>query len=274
MQNTKSDSQQYIAHHLCNLQFDLRTWDWVQSGNSTSFYILNIDSIFFSAILAILFLIIVNTAIKSATTGIPGKLQTFFEIIILFIDHHIKDMFHGTNKIIGPISMTVFVWIVLMNSMDLIPIDFLPYIAKNIFGLDGGLRIVPSADVNITCSMALNIFIIMIYYQIKINGVIGFIKELIYKPFNHPLCIPINFFLEIISLISKPVSLSLRLFGNMYSGELIFILISALIPWWIQWILNVPWAIFHILIAILQAFIFMVLTIIYLSSSHIKHAKP
>ncbi|URJ28160.1 F0F1 ATP synthase subunit A [Candidatus Blochmannia vicinus] len=263
----KNTSQEYIGHHLHHLQFDLNTFLWMDAEKISSFWVLNVDSIFFSTLLAVVFLLIVGRIAKIATCGVPTKIQTFMELIILFVDNNVKDIFHGKNKLIAPLSMTIFVWIFLMNAMDLFPIDLLPYIAKLTFGLPF-LRVVPSADINITSSIALNVFILIVYYNIYTNGIRGFIKGLIYHPFSHPLCIPVNLILEIISLLSKPVSLSLRLFGNMYSGELIFILISGLLPWWGQWALSLPWAVFHILIIILQAFIFMVLTVIYLSTAH------
>lgn len=263
-------SREYIGHHLYHLQFDLSTFSLLRSENISSFWVLNVDSMFVSTILAILFLLVFGRLAKVATCEAPTKLQVFIELIILFINNNVKDIFHGKNKLIAPLSMTVFVWIFLMNVMDLFPIDFFPIISKCTLGLPA-LRIVPSADINITSSIALSVFVLVIYYNIRINGICGFIKGLVYHPFSHPTCIPINFILEVVSLLSKPVSLSLRLFGNMYSGELIFVLISAVLPWWGQWVLNLPWAIFHILIVILQAFIFMVLTVIYLSSAHDPH---
>lgn len=268
----KHTSQQYIKHHLNNLQFDLSTWSWIKEKNIISFWIINIDSLFFSILLGTLFLTIASYTIKSATISTPGKLQTGLELIILFIYQNVKDMFRGNNILIAPISITVFIWLLLMNSMDLIPIDLFPYIANYFFNIPT-LRIVPSADINITCSMAINIFVLIIYYDIKINGIFGFFSKFIHQPFNNIVCIPINFILETIELLSKPISLSLRLFGNMYAGELIFILIAGLLPWWLQWILSLPWAIFHILVIILQAFIFMVLTIIYLASVYDTHRQ-
>lgn len=267
MEHINTSSQQYIKHHLNNLQFNLKTFNWVQKDDITSFWILNVDSIFFSVLLCITFLIITSYVIKYASTMNPSKLQTCIELIILFIDQNVKNIFHGSNNLIAPLSMTMFVWVFLMNSMDLIPIDILPYIANHFFSLPA-LRVVPSADVNITCSLAINVFILTLFYSIKVNGVIKFFVRLLYHPFNNSLLIPLNFILETISLLSKPLSLSLRLFGNMYAGELIFILIAGLLPWWGQWTLSLPWAIFHILVITLQAFIFMILTIIYLSSAH------
>lgn len=267
MLEIKNNFKEYIGHHLCNLQFDLKTFSWVRMNNISSFWVLNVDSIFFSWLLCIIFLWIGIRVVNSATFDAPNKLQVFVELVILFVEKNVKDMFHKKNVLIAPLSMTVFVWIFLMNIMDLFPVDVLPFVADRILGLPH-LRVVPSADINITFAMSLSVFTLVIYYNIYIHGINGFMKKLLYHPFNHSICMPINFILEVVNLLSRPVSLSLRLFGNMYSGELIFILITGLLPWWGQWMLSVPWAIFHVLIAILQAFIFMVLTIIYLSTAH------
>ena len=243
--------QDYIGHHLNNLQLDLRTFSLVDPQNPpATFWTINIDSMFFSVVLGLLFLVLFRSVAKKATS--------------------VKDMYHGKSKLIAPLALTIFVWVFLMNLMDLLPIDLLPYIAEHVLGLPA-LRVVPSADVNVTLSMALGVFILILFYSIKMKGIGGFTKELTLQPFNHWAFIPVNLILEGVSLLSKPVSLGLRLFGNMYAGELIFILIAGLLPWWSQWILNVPWAIFHILIITLQAFIFMVLTIVYLSMASEEH---
>ncbi|MCS3457033.1 F0F1 ATP synthase subunit A [Aeromonas rivuli] len=249
--------QEYISHHLTHLQ--------VGSG----FWTVNIDSMIFSVLLGTLFIWSFRRVAVKATSGVPGKLQCFVEMLVEFVNGNVKDIFHGRNKVIAPLGLTVFVWIFLMNFMDLIPVDFIPHAAQ-LMGVPY-LRVVPSADVNITMSMALGVFFLILYYSIKVKGIKGFVKELTLQPFNHPAAIPVNFILETVTLISKPVSLGLRLFGNMYAGELIFILIAGLLPWWSQWILSVPWAIFHILIITLQAFIFMVLTIVYLSMAQEDH---
>ncbi|AXW86415.1 F0F1 ATP synthase subunit A [Lonsdalea iberica] len=260
-----STPQEYIGHHLTHLQ--------VGSG----FWAINIDSMFFSVALGILFLVIFRSVAKNATSGVPGKLQTAVELVVGFVDSSVRDMYHGKSKLIAPLALTIFVWVFLMNFMDLLPIDLLPQIWAKIYSAAGHdpahayLRVVPSADVNITLSMALGVFILILFYSIKMKGVGGFVKELTLQPFNHPVFIPVNLILEGVSLLSKPVSLGLRLFGNMYAGELIFILIAGLLPWWSQWLLNVPWAIFHILIITLQAFIFMVLTVVYLSMASEEH---
>ncbi|WP_406704681.1 F0F1 ATP synthase subunit A [Sodalis sp.] len=262
--------QEYIGHHLNNLQLDLRTFELVNPHSAASFWVLNIDSMFFSLLLGAIFLLIFGRVAKGAISGVPGKMQTFVELVVGFIDSSVRDMFHGKSKLIAPLALTIFVWVFLMNLMDLLPIDLLPYLGEHVLGLPA-LRVVPSADVNITLSMALGVFILILYYSVTMKGIGGFVKELTLKPFNHPIFIPVNLILEGVSLLSKPVSLGLRLFGNMYAGELIFILIAGLLPWWSQWILNVPWAIFHILIITLQAFIFMVLTIVYLAMASEEH---
>ncbi|MGP1930261.1 MAG: F0F1 ATP synthase subunit A [Arsenophonus sp. ET-YP4-MAG3] len=264
--------ENYIKHHLNNLQLDLRTFRLIDQNNNNNsiFWILNIDSLFFSIVLGIIFLWLFRKVAISTTSNIPGNLQTLIEIIICFINNTVCDIYPNKNKIIAPLALTVFVWVFLMNTMDLLPIDLFPYIAKYYLNLPA-LRVVPTADVSITVSMAIGVFILIIFYSIKIKGLTRFMKELTLKPFNHPILIPINLILEGVNLLSKPISLSLRLFGNIYASELIFILIAALLPWWLQWTINLPWAIFHILIITLQAFIFMVLTIVYLSMASEKH---
>ncbi|VFP79480.1 F0F1 ATP synthase subunit A [Candidatus Erwinia haradaeae] len=264
--------KEYICHHLNHLQFNLHTFALVTPNDTPgNFWILNIDSIFFSIFLGCIFLTIFRVVAKSATSHIPNKLQTAVELIISFVDQNVRDIYHGKSKIIAPLSLTIFVWVFLMNLMDILPIDFLPYIGEHYLLDLPALRVVPSADVNITLSMSLGVFILILFYSIKIKGLNGFSKELILQPFKHPIFIPVNLLLESVSLLSKPISLGLRLFGNMYAGELIFILIAGLLPWWSQWLLNVPWSIFHILIISLQAFLFMILTIVYLSMASEQH---
>ena len=254
--------QEYMQHHLHH---------W-QVGADSGFWVVNIDSMIFSVGLGLFFLWLFRRVAVTATSGVPGKLQCFVEMVVEFVDETVKGIFHGKNKLIAPLSLTVFVWIFLMNMMDLLPIDYLPQLAQWIAGDHAQkLRVVPSADVNITLSVALGVFVLILFYSIKMKGVSGFLKELTFTPFNHWAFVPVNFLLETVSLLSKPVSLGLRLYGNMYAGEMIFILIAAMLPWWSQWFLNVPWAIFHILIVTLQAFIFMVLTIVYLSMACEDH---
>ncbi|WAI11781.1 MAG: F0F1 ATP synthase subunit A [Buchnera aphidicola (Macrosiphum albifrons)] len=266
-----SDPQKYISHHLNHLQIDLRYFQIVKPGTFSSHYwTLNIDSIIFSLVLGSLFLSIFYIVGKKITKGVPNKLQAAIELIFEFVNSNVKSMYQGKNALIAPLSLTVFIWVFLMNLMDLVPIDFFPFISEKAFDLPA-IRIVPSADINITLSMSLGVFILILFYSIKIKGSMGFLKELTLQPFNHPVFFIFNFILEFVSLLSKPISLGLRLFGNMYAGEMIFILIAGLLPWWSQCFLNVPWAIFHILIISLQAFIFMVLTIVYLSMASQSH---
>ncbi len=245
----------YITHHFTNLAV----------GNG-GFWTVHLDSLFFSVLTGLAFLWLFRKAAKQATSGVPSKLQCFVEIMVEFVDSNVKETFHGRNPLIAPLALTIFCWILLMNIMDLVPIDFLPYAASSL-GIPY-LKVVPSADVNITMAMALGVFALMIYYSIKVKGLGGFAKELALHPFNHPVMIPFNLLLEVVSLLAKPLSLGMRLFGNMFAGEVVFILIAALMPWWAQWLGSLPWAIFHILVITIQAFVFMMLTIVYLSQAH------
>lgn len=255
---------QYIQHHLKHLAFNVKDFTMSDGG----FWTLNLDTLFISSALGALFLFLFYYTAKRVTSGIPGKLQNLVEILVDFADTQVKDCFHGKNAMIGPLALTIFVWVFLMNFMDLIPVDLLPRVAGSA-GVEH-LRVVPTADLNLTFGLALSVFILIIFYSIKIKGVKGFTKELTLQPFNHWLAIPFNIVLEGVGLLAKPISLALRLFGNLYAGELIFILI-ALLPWWLQWPLGLSWALFHILIITLQAFIFMVLTIVYISLAHEDH---
>ncbi|ATF09517.1 F0F1 ATP synthase subunit A [Candidatus Enterovibrio altilux] len=244
----------YIVHHLLNLS--------VGEG----FWMVHIDSLFFSVLIGIAFLWFFSSVAKKATTEVPGMIQCVVEIIVEFIDRNVRETFKGNNPLIAPLALTIFVWIFLMNMMDLIPIDFIPHFAS-LAGIPY-LKVVPTADVNITLAMALGVFFLIIYYSLKIKGIRGFTKELALHPFNHWSMIPFNLLLEVASLLAKPISLGMRLFGNMFAGEVVFILIAALLPWWAQWLGSVPWAIFHILVITIQAFVFMMLTIVYLSQAH------
>ena len=216
-----------------------------------------------TVILGLIFLALFRYGAKKTRSGVPTKLQCFVEMIFEFVQGTVTSIFKRKSQLIAPLSLTVFMWVFLMNLMDLLPIDLLPHWAT-VNGVPY-FRVVPSADVNITLSMACGVFLLIFYFSFTNIGVKGFVKAYTLHPFNHWVFAPVNLILEGVSLLSKPVSLGLRLFGNMYAGEMIFILIALLPLWWIQWVLNVPWALFHILIVTLQAFIFMVLTIVYLS---------
>lgn len=226
-------------------------------------YTVNLDSLGLTVILGLLFLLLFKYGAKKTRSGVPTKLQCFVEMIFEFVQGTVESIFKRKSALIAPLSLTVFMWVFLMNLMDLLPIDLIPHFATEM-GIPY-FRVVPSADVNITLSMACGVFFLIFYFAFSNIGVKGFVKAYTLHPFHHWAFAPINLILEGVSLLAKPVSLGLRLFGNMYAGEMIFILIALLPLWWIQWVLNVPWALFHILIVTLQAFIFMVLTIVYLS---------
>jgi len=261
----------YIKHHLQNLTFGQHpdgSWGIAHTGQEAAdmgFWAIHLDSMGWSIFLGIMFLFIFKKVANGVTTGVPSGLQNFVEMIVEFIDDTVKDTFGHKNPLVAPLALTIFVWVFLMNFMDLIPVDFIPYVAQAM-GV-GHMKVVPSTDPNITLGMSFSIFALILFYSFKMKGVSGFSKELALHPFNHWAMIPFNLTLELIGLFTKPISLALRLFGNMYAGEMIFILI-ALLPFWAQWTLSVPWAIFHILIITLQAFIFMVLTVVYLSMAH------
>ncbi|BBI01020.1 F0F1-type ATP synthase, subunit a [Buchnera aphidicola (Nipponaphis monzeni)] len=264
-ENYWTNPKNYISHHLKHLQIDMRSLQLVDyKENVNNFWYLNIDSIFFSIVLGILFLGTFYMFTQTITVEEPNKLQISIELITSFIKNNIQEIYKGKNQLLAPLSFTIFIWVFLMNCMDLIPVDLFPFIAQKIFGYSN-IRIVPSADINITFSLSIGILFLILYYGFKNKGMKGFLKEFISHPFKHPLFCIVNFILESVNLLSKPVSLGLRLFGNMYAGEIVFVLISGFVPWWLQWLLSVPWAIFHILVIFLQAFIFMMLTVVYLS---------
>lgn len=271
-------SVEYIQHHLQNLTFGLHPENgWsiahgAEEAREMGFWAIHLDTIGWSVLMGVIFLGLFRKVANSATSsGVPGGLQNMVEMVVEFVDDTVKTTFQGPHTrspLIAPLALTVFVWIFLQNSLKLIPIDWLPGVFAKL-GVDY-MKIVPTTDPNATFGMAIGVFCLIIFYSFKIKGAGGFAKELSFTPFNHWSLVPFNLFLEVLQLLVKPISLALRLFGNMYAGEVIFILI-ALLPFWIQWTLNVPWAIFHILVITLQAFIFMVLTVVYLSSAHEKH---
>lgn len=227
------------------------------------------DTLFFSWLTGLIFLGIFVFAARRVTSGVPGGLQNFVEVTLDFIDNSVKEAFHGPREFVAPLALTIFVWVLFWNLMDLIPVDLLPNLAAAV-GIDY-LRVVPSADMNATFGLSLTVLALIIIYSIKGKGVGGFTKELLFHPFGkNVLLIPFNLILNTVELIAKPVSLALRLFGNLYAAEMIFILI-AMLPFWAQWVPGSAWAIFHILVIPLQAFIFMTLTIVYLSLAYEKH---
>ena len=249
-------SASYIEHHLQN---------W-KSGHG--FDAIHLDTLSVSFLLGFLFLSVFYCIARRAHAGVPSGMQNFVEMILEFVDKTVKDVFHGKDKLIGPLALTIFLWVFFMSFMDLVPVDLLPG-AMNLMGVNH-FRAVPTADLNQTFALSLSVFILLFVYAIKMKGIKGFLKEILTKPFG-PWMFPVNIIFRIIEDFSKPSSLAFRLFGNLFAGELIFILIAALIPWWFQWLPGSIWAIFHILIITLQAFIFMILTIIYLSMASETH---
>lgn len=280
-------STEYIRHHLSNLTYGRHLdghWGLAHNAEEAKemgFMAFHVDSLFWTIFLAAVFLFFFIRVANNISAGVPGKMQNFVEWIIEFVDESVRDSFtSGKNKLVGPLALTVFVWVFLMNLMDLIPVDLIPWMLAK-FGVHFQ-KVVPSTDPNVTFAMALSIFALVLYYSIKNKGVGGFAGELTLHPFESKnmfikiLLIPINFFLEFVSLISKPISLALRLFGNMYAGEMIFILIALMLTAGPVMAvfgggLQLIWAIFHILIVLLQAFIFMTLTIVYLDMAHQDH---
>ena len=277
----------YIQHHLQNLTFgQLPNGDWgfahtAQEAKEMGFWAFHVDTLGWSVFLGLIFILLFRMAAKRATSGQPGALQNFVEVVVEFVDGSVKDTFHARNPLIAPLALTIFVWIFLMNLMDLVPVDFLPMLAAKLTG-DPHLffRVVPSTDPNATLGLAFSVFALIVYYSIKVKGIGGFLGELTLHPFSSKniavqiLLIPVNFLLEFVTLVAKPISLALRLFGNMYAGELIFILIAVMFGSGMFLLstlgvaLNWAWAVFHILIITLQAFIFMMLTIVYLAMAH------
>ncbi len=265
---------EYIAHHIQNLTWGQRpdgTWGVAHSAKEAQemgFWAINLDSMGWSIFLGVLFLWLFRRVAKNASVEKPGRWQQCVEVLVEFVDGSVKDTFHGKNPLIAPLALTLFVWVLLMNTMDLVPVDFLPVIF-HAMGVEY-MKVVPTTDVNITFGLSLSVFALMIYYSIKIKGPGGFLGELAFQPFG-PKLFFVNLPLELVSMFAKPLSHSLRLFGNLFAGELIFVLIAGLIPFYLQWTLSVPWAIFHILVITLQAYIFMMLTIVYLSMAHEHH---
>ena len=257
----KLTSAAYIEHHL-------HYWHGQLPGTTQALAAFHLDTLFVSIVLGVLFLGFFYWVARKAHAGVPSGAQNFVEWVVEAIDNTVKDVFHGKDKLIGPLSLTIFAWVFLLSLMDLVPVDLLPR-AMGYVGVDH-FRAVPTADLNQTFALSISVFFLIIFYSIKMKGLRGFTKEVFTKPFGIWL-FPINIIFRIIEDFSKPFSLAFRLYGNLFAGELIFVLIAALLPWWFQWLPGGIWAIFHILIITLQAFIFMILTIIYLSMASEPH---
>lgn len=277
---------EYISHHLSNLTYgklpagyeradgtlvEQTTWTIAQSSSEAAdmgFMAFHLDTLFFSFVCGAFFIGLFRWVAVKASSDTPGGLQNFVEMIVEFIQDLVKNSFNARNPMIAPLALTIFVWVFLQNSLKMVPVDYFP-ILSSFVGFEY-TNAVPTTDPNATFGMALGVFLLVLFYSVKVKGLGGFGKELSFTPFPHWSLVPFNLVLEVVGLITKPFSLALRLFGNMYAGEVIFILI-ALLPFWAQFSLQVPWLIFHILVITLQAFIFTVLTVVYLSAAHEEH---
>lgn len=267
MSAEKIGTVEYIQHHLVN--------NSVGSG----FWTFHLDTIIVSALLGALIIFVAWRVGRKLDTGVPSGFQNFVEVLLDFVGTNVRDSFPGKNALIAPLALTVFLWVWLMNFLDLIPVDLVPYLFQLAVGdANAALKIVPTTDLNTTLAMALVVFFLVIYYNIKIKGFGGYLKMFLFHPFGKFL-VPVNIVMSIIDEVAKPISLALRLFGNMFAGELVFLLIAliggtlavgAAALFWapLQVLLDLAWTIFHILIITLQAFIFMVLTIVYLGMAH------
>jgi F-type H+-transporting ATPase subunit a len=275
---------EYIIHHLTHLQNH-------KAGNVVDFSVFNFDSMFFSTALGALGCWVLWLAARKATSGVPGRFQAAVEILIEMVDSQAKGIVHDakSRKFVSPLALTVFIWIILLNSMDLLPVDLLPAVWQWINGAAGHdpehayLRVVPTADLSMTMGLSVSVLVLCLFYNIKIKGLGGWIHELFTAPFgNHPALWPFNFAMQMIEFVAKTVSHGMRLFGNMYAGELIFLLIALMGGAWSlsgsgiglaigHIIAGVLWSIFHILIIVLQAFVFMMLALVYLGQAHDKH---
>ena len=257
---------EYMNHHL--------TFFTKQVGEGGGFWTVNADSLIVAFALGVLGIGFLWWFARGATSGVPNKRQAFVELCFQFIDNQVKDVFHhgDRHRFVAPLALAVFVWVVLMNAMDFLPIDIVSMVLPQ-----HGFRIVPTADVNTTFALALSVWAMMIGFAIKVKGAGGFVHEIFCAPFgSNPLLWPLNFLFNVVEYVSKPLSHSLRLFGNMYAGEILFLLLWMLASAGLVWtgaaaILGLGWAIFHILIVLLQAYIFMMLTVVYISMAHEGH---
>ena len=278
-----TSANEYILHHLTFLSNK-------EPHGIVDFSVIHWDTVFFSVTLAVLFAGSFYLAARKSTSGVPGKFQNFIELLVEKVNEQVKDAFSGvTSELIAPLGLTIFSWVLLFNAMDVLPVDLLPAVAHGA-GI-GHLKVVPSTDLNVTFALSLSVFVLIIYYSIKMKGLGGFIGEFTLQPFTakNPalkvlLVLP-NLLLEVVPFIARPISLSLRLYGNLFAGEMIFLLLAALslagvqqlghVSGWafvvVQFLLALVWAIFHLLVITLQAFIFMVLTIVYLAMAHEHH---
>lgn len=254
---------EYVQHHMVHWKLNLHNFSFTDGG----FWTINLDTVLIALLLGVLFIGLFYAVARRAVVGVPNKMQNFVEMAVEAVDGTVKDSFHGNRLLIAPFALTIFIWVFLMNFMDLVPVDLLPRLFQHV-GVDH-FKVVPTADPMQTFAMSLTVFVLILFYNIKSKGGIGFTKEFLSKPFGWYL-FPVNMVFRVIDECVKPMSLALRLFGNLFAGELIFILI-ALLPWWGQFTLGLVWTLFHLLVITIQAFIFMMLTIVYLSLAQESH---
>ena len=274
---------EYVQHHLVHLQNQ-----YPPQSTPVDFSYVNLDSLFFSVVLGVLVCWVLWLAARKATSGVPGRFQAAVEVLVEMVDTQAKGIVHNaqSRKFVGPLALTVFLWVFMMNAMDLLPVDLIPqfwHAAGPALGMKDYMRVVPTADLSITMGLSVTVLLICLYYNVKIKGPGGWVHELFTAPFgNHFLLWPVNFAMQIIEFVAKTVSHGMRLFGNLYAGELIFILIALMGGAWTlsttgiglfigHIIAGSVWAIFHILIITLQAFVFMMLTLVYVGQAHEHH---
>jgi F-type H+-transporting ATPase subunit a len=286
-ENTAGQGQtagEYIVHHLT-------FWQNKKPANVVDFTVFNWDSLFWAILLGVVTCLLLWKAARKATSGVPGRFQAAVEILVEMVDSQAKGIVHNaqSRKFVAPLALTVFVWIFMMNAMDLLPVDLIPALWAQMYGAAGHdphhayMRVVPTADLSITMGLSLAVLLVCLFYNVKIKGLGGWVHELFTAPFgSHPLLWPFNFMMQIIEFVAKTVSHGMRLFGNMYAGELIFLLIALMGGAWSlsatgiglaigHIIAGSAWAIFHILIITLQAFVFMMLTLVYVGQAHDAH---
>ena len=260
----------YINGHLPNLAYDFAKGRFLSGeeifGWQGSLYTVHLDSLLLSLVLGLGVLLFLALVARRASQGVPGCLQGAVEMLVLFVRDLVHSLFPAAPRLIGPLALTVFTWVFFMNLMDLVPVDALNVLSQG----HVHAKIVPTTDLNVTFGLALSVFLLVIYYNLKVKGLGGFLKEVCVAPFG-PWLMPVNLLMRLIEELAKPLSLALRLFGNLFAAEMIFLLI-ALMPFWVQWLAGGPWAIYHILVVPLQAFIFTALTVVYVSLAHETHA--
>ena len=271
--------QEYITHHLSFLTFGKVDGHWgfahtPEEATEMGFWAVNVDTLGWSIFLGAIFLLFFRAVGKKASVDSPSGIQNFVEAVFEFVDAQVTAGFNYKNDLIGPLCLMLFFWILLMNTMDLVPVDLITkgfeIFAATVFGFEHApFKIVPTTDPNITMGMSVFIFLFIIYYSIKNKGLGGFLGELAFHPFGKWM-LPFNLIIEVPTLLAKPISLGLRLFGNLYAGELLFLLIASMLGYW-QLPAHFVWAVFHLLVIPLQAFVFMMLTIVYLNAAHETH---